>query len=67
MSEYAKTIGDYWRVLKHLPDNAPVEPFLNKVETKVFFEFSSDGTHINLIIEPNYTCPSREDSRNPFV
>jgi hypothetical protein len=61
MTEYIKTAGDYRLALKDLPDDAPVEPFLNDVETKVYFAFSGEGDQMNLIVEPNYTCGGPPD------
>jgi hypothetical protein len=55
-TQYPKNAGDYRRALKDLPDDAPIEPFLNNVATKVRFVFSGEGDQMNLIVEPNYTC-----------
>jgi hypothetical protein len=55
-TQYLKTAGDYRRALKDIPDDVPIEPFLNNVATKVRFVFSGEGAQVNLIVELNYTC-----------
>jgi hypothetical protein len=55
-TQYLKTAGDYRRALQNLLDDAPIEPFINNVATKVRFVFSGEGDQMNLIVEPNYTC-----------